>query len=165
MWKTIFTLAFLALLFNSEICNGKGHSFFVRERRWGIFVLAVLQVAYRGIWSASDNGEPILQLLKPLKETTFQFDLLKFKRENNQERKIIENALYLVIFSHHPVATWRVYPLGAHYRPQSGSHVQNSAMCSARAIKTKHDAKNRMFMRLWHSLDFSFNFIQSEEEV
>ena len=57
MWKTIFTLAFLALLFNSEICNGKGHSlfkrtvkwydvhfFFLRERLWGIFMFAVLQV-------------------------------------------------------------------------------------------------------------------------
>ena len=49
---------------------------------------------------------------------------------------------------------WRVYLLRAHYRAQSGSHVQNSARCSARAIKTKHDAKNRIFMRLWRSVDF-----------
>ena len=56
MWKAIFTLAFLALLFNREICNGKGHSLFKRTGKWynvhyfeesdarGIFVLAVLQV-------------------------------------------------------------------------------------------------------------------------
>ena len=61
MWKAIFTLAFLALLFNREICNGKGHSLFKRTGKWynvhyfeesdarGIFVLAVLQVVYRGI--------------------------------------------------------------------------------------------------------------------
>ena len=49
---------------------------------------------------------------------------------------------------------WRVYPLRAHYRAQSGSHVQNSTRCGARAIKTNHDAKNRMFMRLWRSVDF-----------
>ena len=34
MGKTIFTLAFLAILFNSEIFNGKGHSLFKRTGKW-----------------------------------------------------------------------------------------------------------------------------------
>ena len=56
MWKPIFALAFLALLFDREIYNGRGHSLFKRTGKWynvhyfkesdagGIFVLAVLQV-------------------------------------------------------------------------------------------------------------------------
>lgn len=70
---------------------------------------------------------------------------------------------FLLTFSHHPVATLRVYSLRAHYRPQSGSHKQNSARCGARAIKTIF--RNRIFMRLLRSLDFSFNLIQSKDEV
>ena len=34
MWKAIFALAFLTLLFDREIYNGEGHSLFKRTGKW-----------------------------------------------------------------------------------------------------------------------------------
>ena len=120
---------------------------FFRERRWGHIIACSRYQPDRSFDQAFDDFLIIVNRFRncssPWKNTSFQFDLLKFKLENNQESKKTKNRYFFLYLHAIPLLRdvlilWALildpsaYASGAHVRKSSGVEIEREVRCARR---------------------------------